>query len=126
MFACGKEFDTLRYNLEDNRGLSYRAIMAKYVAHEERYKLRAADQQTPGPGRDGRRPRGPRGTPAAAGAGSSTPVALAVVEADAVCRHCKKKGHFQRNCPDLDPVVRKFLQGKAEERKASGARGRCK
>ena len=39
-------------------------------------------------------------------------------------QNCKKKGHFQRNCPDLDPAVRKFLQEKGEQRKASGAQGR--
>lgn len=42
MMKCGKGFDTMRYTIEDKKHLSFIAMMAKYVAHKERNKARAA------------------------------------------------------------------------------------
>ena len=118
-------FDTLRYDLEDKTDLTYRAIMARYVAHEQRYKLRAATSRPDGAGssrRGGGAPRPPRGGPPADDTGDAFPAVLAVAKATDVCRKCGKQGHFMRDCPDLHPEVRKHLQENAFARKAAGAR----
>ena len=131
MYDCGAEFDVLRYDLEDKE-LTFRAIMGKYVAHEQRHKLRAAANRQSdgnGSGGGGRRPRPPRGGTPALDPGDSFPAVLAVgvadlpkAKPDSVCLWCKQKGHFKRDCPSLAPEVRKHFQEEAVRRRASGAR----
>ena len=132
MYNCGPEYDVLRYDLEDKE-LPFRAIMGKFVAHEQRLKMRAAaNRQSDGDGSGGggRRPRPPRGGTPAVDPGDSFPAVLAVAGAsdlpkgkpDDVCAWCKKKGHFKRDCPALSPELRKHLQEEAVKRRAEGTR----
>ena len=125
MFKCGPEFDTIKFDLEDKPHLSPAAIMAKYVAHEERHGLRAAGGpgapaggQGPG-GRRGGHPRRPGGQQA-----DAQQAALAVgkkkwLTPEDGCSNCGAKGHFKRDCPKLDPAVRAHLNKEYNDRKAA-------
>lgn len=125
MFKCGPEFDSVKYDLVDKPHIPPAAIMARYIAHEERHGLRAAGG--PGAPAGGQGPGGRRGGPprrqgqqGQQGQGQQVlGVGKKYLNPKDGCDVCGSKDHFKRDCPQLHEEVRKYLNAQSNARKAA-------